>query len=45
MLKVPTPLSFSPLVDFGVVLTVDTFRKEVLEVRERSLGGSGIGGT
>ena len=45
MLKVSALLSYSPSVDFAVALTVDTFRKEDLEVRERSLVGSGIRGT
>lgn len=44
MLKVPALLSYPPLVDFAVVLTVDTFRKEYLGVTQRGLVGSGMRG-
>lgn len=45
MLNVLMLLSYSALVDFTVALTVDSFRKEDLEVGERGLVGSGIRGT
>lgn len=34
MLRVPVLLGYSPLSDFGDALTIDTFRKGELEVRE-----------